>query len=109
MPHSAIVSGYDKVMHFYETPVTFPSYDPIIMFDLSADIGEYTNITPANTVRAQSLYDEMMRYLGEVGARKPLVPNPDYDPAVYQSADEYDKRLLWGPFEGTRPAEDDEH
>jgi hypothetical protein len=42
-----------------------------------------------------------------VGARIPK-ENPDYDPAVYQAADEYDKRVLWGPFEGERPLEDDE-
>jgi len=108
MPISAIVSGKDKLMYFYETPVTFPPYDPKMLFDLSTDVGEFTNITPADPNRAQALYDEMHRYLTEVGARIPLVPNPDYDPNVYQADSKYNRRLLWGPFEGTRPAETDE-
>jgi len=40
-----------------------------MMFDLSTDVGEFTNITPGNPTQAQAMYDEMMRYFGEVGAR----------------------------------------
>ncbi|MFC1652218.1 sulfatase-like hydrolase/transferase [Planctomycetota bacterium] len=108
MPHSAVVSDMDKVMYFYETLVRFPENDPVMLFDLSTDVGEFTNITPDHPTRAQELYSEMICYLDEVDARLPLVPNPDYDPAVYENASEYDKRLLWGPFEGTRPREADE-
>jgi hypothetical protein len=35
-------------------------------------------------------------------------PNPDYRPAVYQEAKEYDIRIKWGPFRGRRPLEADE-
>ena len=42
-----------------------------------------------------------------VGARIPK-PNPDHDPDVYKQAKEYEKRVMWGPFEGRRPLEEDE-
>lgn len=108
MPHSAIVSGMDKLIHFYETSVTFPSYDSNMLFDLSADVGEFTNITPGNPTRAHELHDEMIRYFTEVEARIPLVPNPAYDPVVYQNDSKYVDRLRWGPFQGTRPPDNDE-
>jgi len=38
---------------------------------------------------------------------KPKI-NPDYDETAYKEAKEYSKRVQWGPFEGTRPLEDDE-
>jgi len=101
MPHSAIVSGSRKVMHFYERP------DIPILFDLAADVGEVKNIAKERPEEHKRLYDEMMRYLDHVGARKPKI-NPDYDEAVYRKAKEYSKRVMWGPFEGTRPLEDDE-
>ncbi len=53
------------------------------------------------------LYEEMMAYFKEVGARIPII-NPDYDAEVYQQAKEYDKRMKWGPFEGKRPLDEDE-
>jgi hypothetical protein len=49
----------------------------------------------------------MMRYFEEVDARIPKV-NPDYDADVYEQTKEYAKRMMWGPFEGSRPLEDDE-
>ena len=49
----------------------------------------------------------MMEYLNEVGARLPKV-NPNYDPAVYQKDNLGNQRVLWGPFAGQRPLEDDE-
>ena len=49
----------------------------------------------------------MMQYFEEVGARLPK-ENPNYDPAAYKRAKEYETRLAWGPFAGTRPLEDDE-
>lgn len=101
MPHSAIISGTLKVMHFYERP------DIPILFDLAADVGEVRNIAKERPEEHKRLYDEMMRYLDSVGARIPKI-NPDYDEAVYRKAKEYSKRVMWGPFEGTRPLEDDE-
>jgi arylsulfatase A-like enzyme len=108
MPHSAVVSGNHKVMYFYETPVRFPSHEPIMLFDLSADAGEYTNIFPEKQKLGQRLYDEMIEYFKDVGARMPLVPNPNYDKSIYKSDASYADRILWGPFQGTRPTEEDE-
>lgn len=101
MPHSAIVSGTRKVMHFYEKP------DVPMMFDLSADEREGENIADQNYLEHKELFGEMMRYFKEVGARFPKV-NPDYDPEYYQATKEYEKRVLWGPFEGRRVLDEDE-
>jgi len=65
MPHSAIVSGTSKVMHFYERP------DIPMLFDLAADQGEVKNIAKDRPKEHKKLYDEMMRYIDRVGARKP--------------------------------------
>lgn len=103
MPISTMISaGKWKVMHFYEAP------DIPMLFDLDQDIGEVKNVARLNPVKHDMLYKEMMNYLNKVGARIPLYPNPDYDPAVYQEAKEYATRVLWGPFEGERLLETDE-
>ncbi|MCD6394452.1 MAG: hypothetical protein J7M40_13205 [Planctomycetes bacterium] len=69
------------IHYFYETN---PIYHPAVWLGMGEDID------------------------GRIGARMPLVPNPDYNQTVYESDSLYDRRLLWGPFEGTRPAESDE-
>jgi arylsulfatase A-like enzyme len=101
IPHSAIISGQTKVMHFYEKP------DIAMMFDLSNDPGEVSNIAKQNPDTHERILSEMMRYFEEVGARIPK-PNPDYDPEVYRNLKDYDKFMKWGPFEGKRPLEEDE-
>ena len=101
MPHSAVVSGTRKLLHFYERP------DIPILFDLSTDTGEVHNIAPIQPDEHKQLYDDMMRYFDNVGARIPK-RNPDYDPTVYKNAKEYEKRIQWGPFENRRPLEEDE-
>jgi arylsulfatase A len=101
MPSSAIISGSSKVMHFYERP------DVPMLFDLSKDAGEVINIAKQNPETHQKLYNEMMQYLEEVGARIPKI-NPDYDPEVYQNMKGYENRMQWGPFEGQRTLDDDE-
>ena len=101
MPHSAIVSGTHKLIHFYERP------DIPMLFDLSVDEGEVNNIAKTYPNEHKKLYDEMMRYFKQVGARIPKM-NPDYDPDVYKKDKEYEKRVMWGPFEGQRPLEEDE-
>ena len=101
VPHSVIISGSTKVVHFYERP------DIPMLFDLSTDIGEVTNIAKQNPETHKKLYDEMMRYFEEVGARFPKV-NPDYDPGVYKNDKRYEERIQWGPFEGQRTLDDDE-
>ncbi|MCR9197716.1 MAG: sulfatase [Planctomycetaceae bacterium] len=101
MPHSAVVSGHFKLLHFYERP------DIPMLFDLQADRGEVHNIAPAAQQTHKRLFGEMMDYFDHVGARIPR-PNPNYRPAAYKDAKEYPQRVLWGPFEGSRPLEDDE-
>lgn len=101
MPISAIVSGTKKVMHFYEAP------DIPMLFDLAVDEGEVVNIAKKEPEVHQEMFDQMMNYFEDVGARIPK-PNPDYDPEVYRKASENTMRDLWGPFEGERPLEADE-
>ena len=101
VPHSAIVSGSFKVLHFYDRP------DIPMLFDLSADIGEVTNIAKLHPQIHRKFYDQMMRYLENVQARFPKV-NPDYDPRVYMEHKDFDERGMWGPFEGQRTLDDDE-
>ena len=101
MPHTAMISGSHKVLHFYEHP------DIRMLFDLSKDIGEVHNIAEEYPMKHQKLFDEMMGYLEEVGGRIPK-PNPDYDPEKYRAAQRYWDRINWGPFTGERPLDDDE-
>ena len=101
IPHSAIISGQTKVMHFYEKP------DLPMMFDLATDQGEVSNIAGEQPETHQRLFGEMMQYFEEVGARLPKA-NPDYNPAVYQNLKNYEKYMMWGPFDGKRPLEVDE-
>lgn len=101
VPHSVVISGFHKVVHFYERP------ELPMLFDLSKDIGEVNNVAPENPETHRRLLGEMMRYFKEVGARIPKT-NPNYDPAVYQNNKDYSERALWGPFTGKRPLEKDE-
>ncbi len=101
MPHSAIVSGQRKLLHFYEQP------DIPMLFDLSGDMGEVHNIAAHESDTHQRLFNDMMSYFKKVGARIPK-PNPDFDASVYEQDKEYPKRKLWGAFTGSRPLEVDE-
>lgn len=101
VPHSAMITGQYKVLHFYAEP-SIP-----ILVDLSEDIGEVRNIAKEYPERHKRLYDAMMSYLKEVGARFPKV-NPNYNPEVYKMDRKTAERLRWGPFEGRRPLEEDE-
>lgn len=101
MPHSAVISGSRKLLHFYERP------DIPLLFDLSKDPGETRNLAQARPDEHRALFEDMMSYLKEVRARIPK-PNPDYVPAAYQQDPNHAKRMAWGPFEGRRQLEADE-
>jgi arylsulfatase A-like enzyme len=101
MPHSAIVSGMLKVIHFYEAP------DIPMLFDLAADEREVKNLAAEMPDVHQKLFSQMMRYFNEVGARLPK-GNSHFEEEVYKQADRYETRVKWGPFKGERPLEDDE-
>ncbi len=100
MPHSAIVSGKLKVIHFYERP------DIRMLFDLK-DEREVKNVAGQSPKTHQRLYREMMGYFKKVGARLPK-RNPNYSLAAYQKAKQYEMIKKWGPFKGERKLEDDE-
>ena len=102
MPHSAIVSGTKKVIHFYDRP------DLTMMFDLANDEGEVHNIAAEQPQEHQRLWTEMMRYFKEVDARIPKL-NPSYDKDAYLSSETYANRRPYGPFEASRQLEDDEN
>ncbi|MEM6911196.1 MAG: sulfatase-like hydrolase/transferase [Verrucomicrobiota bacterium] len=108
MPHSAIVKGGHKAVYFYETPVRFPEWEPIMLFDLHQDGGEYHNIYSQNPSLGQALYAELSAYLQSVGARLPQVPNPNYQASVYETSDSYGARVSQGPFVGSRGTNGDE-
>lgn len=71
-PHSAILSGHMKLMHFYETGENH-------LYDLKADLGETKNLAAAKPELAATLSKQLADYLKEVGAKMPK-PNPNYDP-----------------------------
>jgi arylsulfatase A-like enzyme len=101
MPQSAVISGSRKVIHFYDRP------DLPILFDLTKDPGETTNIAASDADEHKKLYAGMMDYFKRVDAKIPRA-NPDADPKVYQKDPAYQERLRWGPFEGRRALEADE-
>jgi len=101
MPHSAVISGSHKVLHFYERP------EIPMLFELSNDMGEVHNIAKTHPQKHRDLYSEMMRYFDQVGARIPK-QNPDYDSATYKQNDSYGQRMTWGPFKDERSLDDDE-
>ncbi len=78
VPHSAIVSGKWKCLHFYENP------ELKLLFDLSSDVGESTNLADKYPKKQKQLYDEMMTYFKDVNARIPK-PNPQYSYADFKA------------------------
>ena len=95
IPHSAMISGPFKVIHFYHRS------DIPMLFDLSGDMGEVTNIATQKPELHRKLYGEMMRYLVQMGARFPMV-NPDYDPEEYKKDPKtMRERLKWDRSRGS--------
>jgi hypothetical protein len=78
-----------------------------MLFDLKDDMGEVHNIASTHLEEHRQLYDDMMNYFEKVGARIPK-RNPNYDSAVYEKSKEYEKRIQWGPFAGSRQLDEDE-
>lgn len=73
-PHSAILAGHFKLLHFYETGEDR-------LFNLDADLGEMTDLSKVMPEIARSMATQLQRYLSEVNAALP-VPNVHYDPAT---------------------------
>lgn len=72
-PHSAIIDGDLKLLHFYED-----NHDEL--YDLAIDIGERNDLAQHRPAETKRLRDRLDRYLKAVAAQMPT-PNPDYDPA----------------------------
>ncbi len=73
-PHSAIVLGDYKLLHFYETGETR-------LFNLAEDLAERNDLGASQPKIAADLKQRLEAYLAEVGASLPQ-PNPDFDPAT---------------------------
>ncbi|MEZ6031821.1 MAG: sulfatase [Planctomycetaceae bacterium] len=71
-PHSAILLGHLKLIHFYED-------DRLALYDLTDDIGEQRDLSKRMPAETRQLSDRLQAYLAAVDAQFPTV-NPDYDP-----------------------------
>lgn len=71
-PHSAILLGDLKLIHFYED-------DRLALYDLAKDIGEQHDLSKQKPAETKQLSDRLQTYLAAVDAQFPTV-NPDYDP-----------------------------
>lgn len=101
MPHSAIVSGTMKALHFYERP------DLPMLFDLSVDEREQHNIAPQQSETHQRLFGALMSYLHAMDARLPK-RNPECDLEAYRASGAYATLQEYGPFSGSRSLGRDE-
>jgi hypothetical protein len=68
-PHSAILSGNHKLLHFYET-------DQRLLFNIKTDIREQTNLASSQPELTARLSKQLTDYLTEVRAQMPT-PNPN--------------------------------
>lgn len=71
-PHSAILLGNLKLMHFYED-------DRDELYDLAKDIGERRNVASNQLAEVKQLREKLQAYLVAVNAQLPT-PNADFDP-----------------------------
>ncbi|MBS0260343.1 MAG: sulfatase [Planctomycetes bacterium] len=71
-PHSAILLGNLKLMHFYED-------DRYELYDLGQDLSERHNIAAERPAETRRLSERLQKYLAAVDAQLPP-PNPDFDP-----------------------------
>lgn len=71
-PHSAILLGDLKLIHFYED-------NRDVLFDLSKDLGERNDLAERMPAETKKLRDRLDTYLTAVDAQFPT-PNPNYDP-----------------------------
>ncbi|MEM7697017.1 MAG: sulfatase [Verrucomicrobiota bacterium] len=101
MPHSAIVAGSWKVMHFYNEP------ELPMLFDLRTDEAETNNVAEVRRRKHRLLYQDLMGYLKDVGARMPK-PNLDFDRQAYEQTEVFEDRLPYAAFNGKRNLAEDE-
>ena len=82
-PYSAIRAGNWRLVHFYEDRRNE-------LYDLTADIGETTDLAEAQPERVVKLKQQLDAWLTAVSAQLPT-PNPAYDPAKDQAKDKAKK------------------
>jgi arylsulfatase A-like enzyme len=71
-PHSAILLGNLKLLHFYED-------NRDLLFDLSQDLGERNDLASSKPTDVERLRKRLQTYLTTVNAQLPT-PNSQYDP-----------------------------
>lgn len=71
-PHSALLLGNLKIMHFYETDETH-------LFDIKKDIGEQNDLASRQPGIVSEMKETLFAYLATVDAQRP-VKNPSYNP-----------------------------
>ena len=69
-----------KLIRFYED-------DRVVLFDLSKDIGERTDLAQRLPAEAKRMQERLDTYLTAVAAQMPT-PNPEFDPATPQQTRE---------------------
>ena len=72
-PAGAVRSGDWKLLEFFED-------NHLELYNLAEDIGEENNVARQHPAKARELYNRMVQWREEVGARLPT-PNPKYDPS----------------------------
>jgi len=72
-PHSAILLGDYKLLHYYETGESK-------LYNLAKDLKESNDLSQKMPEKADELNRRLMNYLTKIGADLP-VPNPQFDPA----------------------------
>ncbi len=77
-PHSAIMAGPYKLLHYYED-------DSVKLYDLTRDMGEQHDLAGAMPGRAAELKAVLARRLKALDAQMPR-PNPNPDPAKADAA-----------------------
>ncbi|MEM1223451.1 MAG: sulfatase-like hydrolase/transferase [Verrucomicrobiota bacterium] len=108
-PFSAIVKGNHKLIHSYDGTIRtdLSLSNPNMLFDLSSDPGEVHNIntSPNDNQIAADLWSELDTYLTSVSAWRPQDNSSAYladNASDYEGDSEYDDRLRYAPFEGSR-------
>ncbi len=94
--------GSRKLMHFYERP------DVPMLFDLSKDMGEVHNIAKTHPEEHNQLYDEMMGYFEKCRGSHSEAQSMTTTRTSTGRPRNTRSAWHWGPFEGSRPLEDDE-
>lgn len=72
-PASAIIAGQGKLLHYYEWP------DKEFLYNLQDDLGERSNLAPAQPDKAAHMAQQLMNQIKAVGGYFPK-PNPNADP-----------------------------